>query len=171
MQRKVMRIFSVDSDSTGQLLIIYSAFITNLRKNGNTMKQCISSIDLKKAYDSVRREVLCNILVEFGTPMRLVWLIKMCLTEMYSRVQVGKDLSNMFHIRNGLKQGDVLSPLLFNFVLKYAIRRVQVIHAGLKLNGTHQLLVYANEVNIVGGSIHTIKENAEDLVVAIRRLD
>jgi len=79
-------------------------------------------------------------------------------------------LSNMFPIRNGLKQGDVLSPLLFNFVLKYAIRRVQVIHDGLKLNGTHQLLVYANEVNILGGSIHTIKENAEDLVVASKEI-
>jgi len=72
-----MTIFSVDFDATGQLLIIYSAFVRNLRKNGNTMKQCISSIDLKKAYDSVRREVLCNILVEFGIPMKLVWLIKM----------------------------------------------------------------------------------------------
>jgi len=50
----------------------------------------------------------------------------MCLNETYSRVRVGKNLSHMFPIRNGLKQGDALSPLLFNFALEYAIRRVQV---------------------------------------------
>jgi len=58
--------------------------------------------------------------------MKLVSLIKMCLTEMYSRVRVGKNLSDLFPIKNGLKQGDVLSPLFFNFTLEYAIRRVQV---------------------------------------------
>ena len=63
-------------------------------------------IDLKKAYDSVKREVLYNILIEFGISMRLVRLIKMCLRETYSRVQVDKHLSDMFPIRNGLKQGD-----------------------------------------------------------------
>jgi hypothetical protein len=47
--------------------------------------------------------------------MKLVRLIKMCLTETYSRVRVGKHLSDMFPIKNGLKQGDALSPLLFNF--------------------------------------------------------
>ena len=74
-------------------------------------------IDFKKAYDSVRREVLYNILIEFGIPTKLIRLIKMCLTAMYSRVWVGKNLSDMFPIKNGLKQGDALSPLLFNFAL------------------------------------------------------
>jgi len=72
----------------------------------------------------------------------------------------------MFPVRNGFKQGDVPSPLLFNFALKYAIRRVQVIQDGLKLNGIHQRLVYTDDVNILGGSVHTVKENAEALIVA-----
>jgi len=61
----------------------------------------------------------------------------MCLTEMYSRGWVGKNLFVLFPIRNGLKQGDSLTPLLFNFALQYAIGRVQVNQDGLKLNGTH----------------------------------
>ena len=74
-------------------------------------------IDLKKAYDLVRREVLYNILIEFGVPMKLARLIKISLNETYSTVRVGKHLSDMFPIKNGLKQGGVLSPLLFNLAL------------------------------------------------------
>jgi hypothetical protein len=65
-------------------------------------------IDFKKAYDSARREVLYDILNEFGIPMKLVGVIKMCLTETYSRSRVRKNLCDMFPTRNGLKQGDAL---------------------------------------------------------------
>jgi len=83
---------------------------------------------------------------------------------------VGKNVSDRFPIRNGLKQGDSLKPMLFNFALEYAIRSVQVNQDGLKLNVKHQLLAYADDVNILAGSIHTLKENAEALVAATREV-
>jgi len=67
----------------------------------------------------------------------------------------------MFPIRDGLKQGDAQSPLLLNFGLGYAIRRVQVNQTGLKIKDTHQLLVYSDDVNMLGRSVHTIKEKTE----------
>jgi hypothetical protein len=82
-------------------------------------------VDFKKAYDSVRREVFYNILIEFEVHMELVRPIKICLNETYSKVRIGKYLSDTFPIQNGLKQGDALSPLRFIFALRYAIRNVQ----------------------------------------------
>ena len=60
--------------------------------------------------------------------------------------------------------------MLFNFVLEYTIRSVQVNQDGLKLNGTHQLLAYADEVNIMRGGVHTVKKNAEALVAATKEI-
>ena len=70
-------------------------------------------------------------------------------------------MSGMFPIRNGLKKGDALSPSHFNFALEYTIKRVQVNQDGLKLSGTHLLLVYSDDVNKFGGSVHITEKKVE----------
>jgi hypothetical protein len=83
----------------------------------------------------------------------------MCLNETYSKVRIGKHLSDNFPIQYGLKQGVTLSPLFFNFASEYAIRKVQINQVGLKLNGTY-------DVNLLGDNIDAIKKDTEVLIDA-----
>jgi hypothetical protein len=92
--------------------------------------------------------------------------------ETYSTIRIGKHLSDNFPIQNGLrvKQGDALPPLLFNFAIEYAIKKVQENQMGLTLNGTRQLLVYADDVNLLGDNIDTIKKNKHTLIDATKEV-
>ena len=115
-------------DATGHLLIIYFAFVKYLRERerggGGEYNEAVHQlcIDFKQVYNSFRRKVLYNILIAFGIPTKLVRLIKMCLTETYSRIRVGKNLYDLFPIRNGLKQGDarsIVSAFRFCFRVRH----------------------------------------------------
>jgi hypothetical protein len=76
----------------------------------------------------------------------------------------------MFPIKNGLKQGDDLSPLPFNFAVDYAIRRVQVDQDGMELSGTYQLWFFSDDVNILGGSVHNITKYTKALFVGSKEI-
>jgi hypothetical protein len=82
--------------------------------------------------------------------MKVAGCIEVCLNELYNKVCIGKQLSDTFPIQNVLKQGDALSPLLSNFTLEHAIRRVQENQMGVKWNGTHELLVCSDYINLFG---------------------
>jgi hypothetical protein len=122
MQVKLLGIINLDLDVIGQRLVRLFYIRQILEKKwecNGTVHQLF--IDFNKAYDSVRREVLYNIVIEFGITRKLVGLIRICLNETYSTLRTGKFQSDKFSIQYGLKQGDALSPLLLNVDLECAI--------------------------------------------------
>jgi hypothetical protein len=115
----------VDFDETDQLLIMFSAFVRYWKKSGSTVRQYInySQISRKPMIQGGGNIVKYSFRV--GIPMKFVMQTKMCLNETHSKFLICRHLSDSFPIQNGLKQGEALSPLLFNFALEYAIRNVQ----------------------------------------------
>jgi hypothetical protein len=95
--------------------------------------------------------------VDLGVPRELIRLIKMCFSESYMTVRIGEHMSDQFPIQSSLKR-DTSLPLLFNLSLQCAIRKVQENQERLKLNGTHLLLVYAVDMNLLEDNINIVKK-------------
>lgn len=120
-------------------------------------------VDFRKTYDSIHRESLYNIMEEFGIPNKLILLTKICIEGTKYQVKVDSIISDAFTVETGLKQGDALSPLLFNLALEKVVRMMQNAKSGATVNEHRvQILGFAYDLNILGESL----ENALDLTMA-----
>lgn len=120
-------------------------------------------VDFTKAYDSVDKMTLVKILRAFGIPDKLVRLIKAVTQVSKLRVRVGNSLTEEFEVATGLKQGDALSPMLFNLILEHVIRKVLNHDSGVELNGKHQIIGYADDLALLGTCANEVRIMAKTL--------
>ncbi|XP_073946541.1 uncharacterized protein [Choristoneura fumiferana] len=120
-------------------------------------------VDFTKAYDSVGRGILFLVLKSFGVPDKLIAMIKVATQTSRLKVRVGKALTEEFEVVTGLKQGDALSPMLFNLILEYVIRKVLMHDGGVELNGKHKIIGYADDLALLGKCEEDIRVMAETL--------
>ena len=131
-------------------------------------------VDFKMAYDSINRNRLYAIMLDFGIPKKLVRLTKMTMTNTLSCVRTHFGTTDEFPTYEGLKQGDGLAPILFNIALEYAIRRLGINQTHSLFEGNNQILAYADDVNIMSRDQNTafdilrkLQESAKDVGLQI----
>lgn len=116
-------------------------------------------VDFEKAYATVRRKYLWPVLTEFGIPQKLIQLIKECMNNSKCKIKVGTVISDSFEVQSGVRQGDGLSPILFNFVLEKALQKLRNENIGISLgNGKINLLAYADDIVLLGQTEDDIKK-------------
>jgi sorting nexin-29 len=121
-------------------------------------------VDFKKAYDSIHQKSLYNIMDEVGIPKKLINLIKMCMENTQYQIRVDNTLSKAFEVNTGLKQGDALSPMLFNLSLKKTIREMQKETTGITIGERRiQVLGFADDLKILESSLNDTKRAAQVL--------
>jgi hypothetical protein len=162
VKAKLLGFIKVHFNVTDQIYCIHQILEKKWECNG-TVHQLF--IEFETEYDSVKREGMYSILTGYNRPVKKVNLIKMYLNETYSNVRIGKkNVCDAFPIPNDPKQDDLV-PLLSNFSLEYAIRKVQESREGMELNGTHRPLVYADTfavtlINPVKNKYHKEKQKS-----------
>jgi len=116
-------------------------------------------VNFQKSYDSIQREGLINTLAEFDFPHKLINLIKSSIMETHFRVRIGNIKSKQVQVRTGLRQGDPLSPILFNIAQEKIIREMNMgQHEGVNLQDhIIGLLVYADDLVLITESQTELK--------------
>ena len=127
-------------------------------------------VDFRKAYDSVHREGLFNIMAEFGFPRKLIRMTEVCLTEVRSRVVINGEMSDAFAVNTGLRQGDGLSPLLFNLILEKVVRCLENVPGGVVLGRPIKDLGYADDLDLLGETREEVRRLCGELLVTARRV-
>jgi hypothetical protein len=127
-------------------------------------------VDFKQTYDSVHRGKLYKIIHEFGIPNKLIRLVRATMMDTEVQVKIQAQLTDAFKIRQGLKQGDGLAPLLFNLALENAIRKLSVNVKGTLKYHTTQIVGYANDICLLSRNIKAIKETYQELKGAAKEI-
>lgn len=120
-------------------------------------------VDFSKAYDSIIRKQMWSILEEFGIPHKIISMAKVCVDGSRARVKAEGGLSEAFEVITGVKQGDSLSPCLFNLVLEKAVRKAMLTPGGIQMGTTVKLLGYADDLDAMGSE----QEEVEATVAAL----
>uniref|UniRef100_A0A2S2NNU5 Retrovirus-related Pol polyprotein from type-2 retrotransposable element R2DM n=1 Tax=Schizaphis graminum TaxID=13262 RepID=A0A2S2NNU5_SCHGA len=127
----------------------------------------ICFVDFKQAYDSIIREELWKALEEFGVPAKLIQLVKECNSNSCCKVKFGKKISESFEVVTGLRQGDALSPTLFNVDLEKVMKSLPA-YQGMELLGNKTILAYADDIMVIGCSREEIITKTADLIAAAK---
>src|ERR1700755_2387713 len=116
-------------------------------------------VDFKQAYDSIRRNIIFNIMEEFGIPRKLIRLTKGTLTATKCKILIQGALSDPFDIDTGLRQGDRLSTILFNLALEKVVRAMSINWNGTIFTTSKQLAAFADDADLIGRGTLAIKES------------
>lgn len=128
-------------------------------------------VDFKQAYDSVNRQQLRIALRNFGIPEKLVKMIQICNSNTYCKIRYQGELSpQLFEVRSALKQGDAMSPILFNLALEKVIRDISMNHE-MELNGKNIMLAYADDIAILGDTKDDIVKVTEKLIESSHKMN
>ena len=128
-------------------------------------------VDFKKAYDSIHRESLINILKEFEMPQKLINLIKMNIDHTDIKVKVGHSTSNVVQVTTGLRQGDALSPILFNIALEKVVREIRMDQGGVRIGDANiGLLAYADDIVLLAENKDQLRRQANKLIENAKRI-
>ncbi|XP_012553288.1 uncharacterized protein LOC105843006 [Bombyx mori] len=146
LQSRFYNLIKMIWESEQQPVEWYSGVICPIHKKGSR-KKC----NFAKAYDSIDRSTLYRILTHFKIPQKLVRVVEVATRESRMTVRVGATLTDKFDVVSGLRQGDALSPMLFNLALGHAIIwKVNTLNGGVWLNGQHRVIGYAADLALLG---------------------
>jgi sorting nexin-29 len=127
-------------------------------------------IDFKTAYDKVNRNQLYKAMLEFGIPLKVVRLTQAMMEGTTAKVKVQNELSESFHIQNGLRQGDALACILFNIALEKTIRDANIYQRGNIFYKSVQILANADDIDIISRFLKSLQEATIALDRAARKM-
>ncbi|VVC40817.1 Reverse transcriptase domain [Cinara cedri] len=158
--------FRPNRSTTDQIFIIRQV----LQKMWEFDKVYTLFVDFEKAYDSIHRPTLFNILKEFNMPRKLINLIKATMGNFELKIKIASSTSKSFKVTSDLRQGDALSLILFNLVLEKVVRDMNIsegITLGLSKIG---LLAYSDDIAIIGDNIEIVKIHCKKLMDAASKV-